>query len=240
LVFSLASGDIRTAHNLSRQLDFEQVFRAMHDMSVGLRQLHTAQIAHQDIKPSNVLTFDEARQVARLGDLGRASLPAGGMEHDEYPFAGDCAYAAPEGLYGSGPPVWDGRRAHDLYHLGSMLHFMLTGTRATAAWLTYMHPLHIPSSLGGPYDGTYADVLPFVRDAVDKVAEDFPDLGDEVITVDAVRNFRELCEPDPLLRGHPKARSGSGDQYSIERYVASFDLMSRRATRGIRRQMETS
>lgn len=39
----------------------------------------------------------------------------------------------------------------------------------------------------------------------------------------------QLCDPDPMRRGHPSNRVGVANQYSLERYVALFNLLSQRA-----------
>lgn len=121
LIFDLAKGDIRAVHEVSLQLDLGRIFRALHDVAVGVQQLHAADFTHQDVKPSNVLTYEEERELAKLGDLGRASRQDGSIGHDLLPFAGDRGHAPPEGLYGDSPPDWSGRRACDLYHLGSLV-----------------------------------------------------------------------------------------------------------------------
>ena len=43
----------------------------MASTAAALRQLHAAQMAHQDLKPSNVLVF-KAEGMSKLGDMGRA------------------------------------------------------------------------------------------------------------------------------------------------------------------------
>lgn len=53
----------------------------MHQITAALRQLHGSGIAHQDIKPSNILFFQDDH--TKLADLGRASDRHGGSPHDE-------------------------------------------------------------------------------------------------------------------------------------------------------------
>src|SRR5690606_7900906 len=58
LIFDLAEGDIRKQLNFSSELDNAWRLKSLHDVAVGLRQLHQIQVSHQDLKPSNVLVFN--------------------------------------------------------------------------------------------------------------------------------------------------------------------------------------
>lgn len=234
LIFELAKGDIRSAHELAVQLDLGRIFRALHDVAVGLQQLHQAGFTHQDLKPSNVLTYEEERELSRLGDLGRGSRADGTIGHDFLPFAGDPGHAPPEGLYGDSSPDWSGRCACDLYHLGSLLLYLFAGTSATAVWVQRLHPALRPRGLGGPFEGTWSDAMPYVRNAMQEAAEEFPDFEEDDARQVAMRCFRELCEPDPHLRGDPRARIGHGDPYSLQRYISLFDHYANRTERILR------
>jgi serine/threonine protein kinase len=233
LIFKLAEGDLRQVHDTGAELDLSLIFRTLHDVSVGIRQLHSAEIAHQDIKPSNVLAFESAerapRLVSRIADLGRASRPDASMPHDQEHCAGDRSHTAPELLYATSPPDWNGRRACDLYQLGSILLFLFSGTTATAAWLNELHPDFRPRSLTGHYYGSYADALPHLRAALQQVCDSFPHFGDERVRDVALRIFRKLCDPDPRLRGATFV--GAGNRYDLERFITEFDLEARRTAR---------
>jgi len=43
-----------------------------------------------------------------------------------------------------------------------------------------------------------------------------------------VQMVRELCEPDPLQRGHPKNRQGNQNRYGLERYISTLNFMRQR------------
>jgi hypothetical protein len=80
------------------------------------------------------------------------------------------------------------------------------------------------------WGGTYADMVAFLRDALERVVAKFPYLEDDELRADLVQRFRELCEPDPTLRGHPRAHAMRfGDRYSLDRYVSRFNALARRA-----------
>src|SRR5437879_7964713 len=71
LIFELADGDIRKQLEFNDKIDMVWKLRTLHNTATGLQQLHSREIAHQDVKPSNVLSF--GNQGSKLGDLGRAA-----------------------------------------------------------------------------------------------------------------------------------------------------------------------
>lgn len=230
LIFELADGDLRVVADASHQFDLAWVLRSLHHVATGVSQLHSAGIAHQDLKPSNVLVFD--MQVSKIADLGRAAQKGQVAPYEAFVIAGDPAYAPPELLYGFTDPDWSRRRqACDVYLLGSMAVFCLTGQALTPLLVSEIDSEHRPDTWAGPY----SDVLPYVRDAFGRVMEVLePQLPAEV-SAEVVEVIRQLCDPDPGLRGHPSTRTTT--QFSLERYVSLFDRLARRAESNLRRRL---
>jgi serine/threonine protein kinase len=67
LIFELADGDVRSHLRFSADFDLAWRLRCLHHIATGLKQLHGCGIAHQDLKPSNVLVF--AGTTSKLSDL---------------------------------------------------------------------------------------------------------------------------------------------------------------------------
>ena len=224
LIFELAQGDVRTHPALAMDIDLAWRLRSLHNIATGLQQLHGQDIVHQDLKPSNVLVFDE--KVSKLADLGRASKKGSPQEHDGLDVAGDLTYAPPELLYGYVSSEWNQRRfGCDAYHLGSMVVFFFTGFGATALILSKLDPSHHPRR----WSGDYADVLVHLRDAFGSALSDFKLAVPDKIQMDIVRIVTQLCHPDPSLRGHPGEKAGKGNPYSLRRYVTELDYLARKA-----------
>jgi len=208
-------------------LDIAFALRTLHHASVGLSQLHRVNVAHQDLKPSNVLVFRGAG--SKVGDLGRAWAKDMPAPHDEAkPCAGDLTYAPPELLYQQISSDDRVRRfACDMYQLGSLAVFIFTRAHMNALLFSHIAPVHNHNAWGG----TYADVLPYVQAAFAETMAEFkgrlPDrmksgrLEDELVLV-----VSQLCEPDPSKRGHPHCRQGAGNQYSLERYISIFNRLA--------------
>jgi serine/threonine protein kinase len=226
LIFELADGDVRQLLASAVRINLAWQLRVLHQIATGLRQLHNQSIAHQDIKPSNILLFTEFG--SKIADLGRAAAEGFRPPHDDCEVAGDRTYAPPELLYHHLSADWRRRRfGCDAYLLGSMVVFMFTGLGTTAMVIAELDHRQRP----GQWAGTYEDLLPAVRDAFSKVLAAFrlsvPDCLKDGLTAVA----RGLCDPDPALRGHPRSRVDS--QFSLERYITDLDLFASRAELGV-------
>ena len=224
LIFELAEGDVRSKLDLSQRFELAFCLRALHQCTTGIRQLHSIKVAHQDLKPSNVLVFDDAD--ARVSDLGRSALQGmtSPIENERIP--GDRTYAPPELLYSYVSPDWRIRRlACDLYQVGSLAVFFFTKISITAMWHKFLDQSFWPKNWGQ----TYNDVLPHVRNAHDLTYLEFEKQIPGEIRGRLSESVRQLCEPDPLVRGHPNNKAGGNDPYSLERYISRFDHLARLA-----------
>lgn len=225
LVFEKADGDIRGVLGSSeRAFDLAWRFRLLHHAATGLWQMHNAGIAHQDVKPSNMLLFGD--DIAKIGDLGRSSMRGSEAPHDEEPFAGDRTYAPPELLYGEISADWGARRqACDLYLLASLAVFVFSETTLTASVKAHLAAVYWPEH----WTADYASVLPYVRIAFDDVLESFAPSVPSPHRETMITLVRALGDPDPALRGHPNTRANNTrNPYSLERFVSEFDLLVHR------------
>lgn len=167
IMFEPAKGDVRSQVNLEKKNNLSWCTQALHNLSVAVQQLHNARIAHNDIKPSNLLIFDDYLQ--KLADLGRATSDTHMGPWDGLNYAGDLAYAAPEFLYKgvefpntSGKISFEVRRASDLYHLGSMGFFLVTGVSLTPSINRFLQPPHWHNN----WTGTFSEVVPYLQSAL--------------------------------------------------------------------------
>lgn len=230
IMFELASGDVRQQVNRQKRLGLSWTFLALHNLAIAIQQLHRQRIAHNDVKPSNFLVFDEHLQ--KLADLGRATSETTNGPWDTVNYTGDHNYAAPEFWYRNNFPMQSGkiafsvRQASDLYHLGSMAFFLVTGQRLTPLMHTFIRPEHNSHN----WRGNYQEVLPFIRDSFGASMAFFdtniphrPDGSLIPEANDLKTAICQLCDPDPRLRGHPSNIQQSVDQYGLDRFVSQFD-----------------
>jgi eukaryotic-like serine/threonine-protein kinase len=232
IVFEKAEGDIRSQMKTLEKLDLAWAMRSLHQIAIGLSQLHSAGIAHQDLKPSNVLVFPS--NVSKIADLGRASLRNTDSPYDNDGIAGDRRYAPPELLYGHLPNDWPERRfGCDFYLLGGMATFLFTHCTINGLLYSRLSEEYKPSELGGPYAESFAKALPYVLDAFEKslveVERSFPHALNLDLRSELLATIRDLCHPDPAQRGRETNPSTGGvPRFDLRRFVTKFDVLARK------------
>ena len=225
IIFELAKGDLRTVFPTARAFETALSLRALHNAAAALQQLHSIAVAHQDLKPSNVLLFDDG--ISKVADLGRAIDRNQISPHDTLNIAGDRTYAPPELLYGDIPVDWAARRfGCDMYLFGSLVVYFCTHGQAMTHLLLQElrnehHPLH--------WGGTYREVLPYLEHHFASITKRLRKSVQKTFASDIVLAISQLCAPDPVNRGHPRSKQGTVEQYSLERYVSLFNRLARRA-----------
>ena len=224
LIFDLAVCDIRHKLSFSHSNEVVWKFQSLHSIVTGLKQLHQNFISHQDLKPSNILVFDEEH---RIGDLGRSQSIVHNSPFNYAPYSGDFSYAPPEILYGAYSNDWNQRSfAIDLYLFGSLSVFYFTGLTMTSLILD-----NIPREFKWDvWQGSFDQVSDYLIDgfsiAVSIIkSELIPLIGDNTISQDFITSIEQLCNPIPSRRGHPKNKTTLGNQYSLERFVSLFNLL---------------
>jgi eukaryotic-like serine/threonine-protein kinase len=231
LIFEWAKyRDLRTQYEYLRYVDLGWGLRCLHNVGLAIRELHTHNISHQDIKESNILIF--GKTTAKLGDLGSAVARNRTGPRDDLPVSGDKRYAPPELLYHYRHPDWDIHRfGGDLYQFGSAITVLFTGVQMTTLLRqeldASMHP--------GVWSGTFDEVLPFLLEAFTRVIVSLrePEAIPKDLQADVIPMIQELCHPNPMERGHPHNRKGHRQRHSLEQYVSRLENLARRLERGL-------
>lgn len=229
IIFELATSDVRVALSQASSIELVIKLQMLHDLTLGLRQLHRFNVAHQDLKPSNFLVFgetDNAQGIGKLADLGRAYRDGYPTMHDSMVRPGDRTYAPPEQLYRHEYEDTRVRRyAADLYQLGSLATFIFGGVTMNSLLAVELAEEHHWDKFG---DG-YAEVLPYLVDAHNRAIVQLRHNLPGEIAESLSGMIRYLTEPDATRRGHPANRKSNGSPFSLERVVSEADLMVRRA-----------
>jgi serine/threonine protein kinase len=218
LVFEWAECDLRSQIDLDERAHLAVVLRWLHHAATGLQQLHFSEIAHQDVKPANILVMPN--RTAKLGDMGRAhrhSVPQSSFTQER-----DPTYSAPELLYGRTIQSFDDRCAADMYAFGGLVFFLVTGTSLNAELTREMATLHHWST----WRGTFEDAMPYVRRTFEAIMHRAVVTLDPAVIDRLAPVMRQLCDPEPEQRGHPANRNGDGPRYGFQRYVSSLNLLA--------------
>lgn len=223
MIFEKADGDVRNHINFTNLIDNAWKLRSLHNIATGIKQLHSIEISHQDVKPSNVFIFDKV--VSKVGDLGRSLCETLSSPHSNMNFSGDMRYAPPEVFHKYVLPDWkDKVFAIDCYLLGSMASYYMTGQSMTALLSQNMNSSINVLSMN------FENALPYWISSFDEalaiIAEHTKDITDQPKLIEAIRM---LCFPDPRKRGHFKNIKGIGNNYQLERFVEIFNLLARKA-----------
>jgi eukaryotic-like serine/threonine-protein kinase len=223
LIFELAQGDVRKTLHYSAELDYAWRFKSLHDIAVGLKQLHTIDVSHQDLKPSNILIFNTE---SKLGDLGRSICKDLDGPYSKRVFTGDFTYAPPEIWYHYYERDWNKRVfATDCYMLGSLVVFYFTGISMSA-----LLRKHIPDNFSWEkWRGSFEELVPYLENGFTCALKEFeyniarPDLKDELTQL-----VKYLCNPFPEKRGHPINVLSAGNNYDMVRFVTILDVLKRK------------
>lgn len=221
LIFELADGDVR--NQLSQMTEFNLVWRlkCLHHLFVAIQQLHGSDIVHQDVKPSNVVECGTDGH--KVTDLGRAWHAMTTSPFDGYICAGDTNYAPPELLYKGAILTNEERRnGADFYALGSMVVFMFTGLRMTAALMSAM-PAHLRWRATSE---KYADVLPELQHAFGTVLSQLhAGIQDEELWVDVKLLVEQMCNPDVAKRGDKAHTAKVGSRFGLQRFISKLNTL---------------
>ena len=219
LLFERAEGDIRCQMNSLYSQDAVWCITALRQVCLGLWQVHRELIAHQDIKPSNILHYGGTD--IRISDFGRSSRRGHSIWYDEHNVAGDMAYAPPELLYGYLDPDFIKRRiGTDLYMLANLAIFLFTGVNLTESILSRLDPQHHYMNSTAQYQ----TVLPYLQESFGRVLEDISAELPRPLTESIIPFVMQLGNPDLAKRGYPK-NVGTRAQYSLEPYVGKLTSM---------------
>ncbi|WP_343589131.1 protein kinase [Flavobacterium sp.] len=227
LIFEIAEGDVRSNIKFTNNVNLAWKIKSLHDIAVGLNQLHNVEISHQDLKPSNVLLYNDSN-LSKIGDLGRSLCSSIKAPHDDgISFTGQINYSPPEFLYGYIQPDWNQRvKSTDMYLFGSLITYYFLGLNMTA--LIFKHlDIRFRWTV---FKGNFEQVNDYLMDAYYKSLEEIKlSLGNSYFSKDLIEIIEYCCYPIPEKRGHHKSIKEIGNQFNFRRAIAKLDLIKRRA-----------
>jgi serine/threonine protein kinase len=227
LVFEMADGDLRSKIEFSNLLDLGWKLKSLHNVAVGIKQLHAAGIGHQDLKPSNVLLYDDG-DVSKIGDLGNSLCTEIKAPHQNPAgiFTGDSDYMPIEFFYRHIEPDMTTRiRATDMYLFGGLTCFYFTGLNMTS--LIYRNT--DKQFRANNWTGSYSSVRDYLLPGFYKAIKEFRKSIEDNEVGDALAKMIEYtCFPYPNKRGHPRSLELKGCQYDFHRIIQELEILYRK------------
>jgi len=231
LIFEIATGSLK---NVAAKAILDSTWRlgVIHGFLVGLSQLHQQKIAHQDIKPSNILIF--GHNVSKLSDLGNATkFDRKSPLWDKDCHCGDFTYAPIELLYRYCSPNWEARRlGADLFMAGGIITYLFTDSNFLTLLVANLPDNYKPFNFGG----TFEDVKPHLMRAYYTTLDDVKKRIPQSISTHIIDIIEQLTHPIPELRGTLKSTKfrSSLPQYSLVRYISIFDRLTKQFEKSIK------
>ena len=236
IVFELAEGDVRS-HRSASTFNLGWRLRIFHGACAAIRQLHSAGIAHQDLKPSNVLVFQRDR--SKVADLGRATRDGAPSRFEWDIHVGDKNYQPFELLYNELlQGHWMIRRfGADFFMVGCLLTFLVTDS----SLLTLVYDKLDRNFWHDRWGAGYQAVIPHLHHALVDVLADVRGCLPAGIGTEVAELIYSFCEPDPRKRGlrHNWSRkmdawedpvSALQGQYDLQYAISRADSLAYRCT----------
>lgn len=237
LVFELAEGDLRNRITQRQSVDLIWTVTALHEYAVAVSQLHNGTIYHNDIKPANALVFPEGGN--KIADLGRATTPLLPSAHEAYQCAGDQRFAPPEQLYALDQPIartdmFDFQRAGDLYNLGSLCNYLLTGVSISQEIVRRLRIEHRPPFMNGGWRDKLSMIIPYWHSHLAEIVQETKSqllennsstYSKEILFITGM--ISELCNPNWKDRGF-RSTDKNSNKYDLARYISRLDLSRNR------------
>lgn len=229
LIFEMAEGDGRDVVVLADDLtmrDYSVACEFVKDCGVALGQMHRAGMSHQDVKPSNLLVWARGgKWSSKLADLGRSFCEALESPHGADQCPGDTGWAPPELLYGGRGQTrtLEDRHKADLYSLGSMFCFALTGLSYGAI----LGPLLSPELRWSACDSGYDEARSFLQEAHERATDRLATMLPAAMRDETTALVADMCHPLVEQRGALAQRGGRRSAYLLERYVSRLDHMTK-------------
>lgn len=228
LIFDEADADSRDVMDETDPAEFAVGLALVRDCAVALGQLHRGRVAHQDVKPANLLGWRQnGSWSAKLADLGRAFSEALEGPHGDHPCPGDTNWAAPEVLYGwpeGMPRTSKDRQLSDLFSLGSLLCYVLVRLPYGALLEMELEPDHRWQTRQGDYDDVRAVLIDGHEHATKRVVE----IVHSDIRVEVELLIGDMCDPIASTRGRLARRGGYESAFLMERYITRLDRLAKK------------
>ncbi|KAG8012594.1 Ankyrin repeat and protein kinase domain-containing protein 1, partial [Nibea albiflora] len=189
---------------LFRPLPWPLPLRLAHEVALGMNFLHSKELLHKDLKPSNVLLDEHLN--AKLADFGLCRVSTSALKSNQEETGvsgGSYKYMPPEAFSPSYKPV----RAFDIYSYGILLWSLVTGEEPYPESDFKLVELRIPKGDRPPCDdidlmnpGRVEKMVELMKQCWDHWPRKRPTFHEESVSVDIVDGGRLTNTEAPSIQ----------------------------------------
>ncbi len=237
IVYELSEGKIGDFLKYSSKADFVadlgmlvDKLHSLHQVTKGVKQLHTNNIAHHNITPQSVEVFD-SNSTFKIGALHTSHTNQDELQSPESGklYNGDLTFAPPEAFFAPTKRDMGSYYQIDTYMLGNLVVYYLTQLNMTAL-LNSNLPCTLKEWAKGGAD--YQAVLPEIINAFEKILKNIKSsICVEELQEPIMEIISCLCNPDPGKRGYPGNFNSSTANADLQRVLTKLNLLYKRAER---------
>lgn len=236
IVYELSEGKIGDFLKFSAKSDFVadlgllvDKLKSLHQVTKGVKQLHTKLIAHHNITPLSIEVFDD-KSLYKVGGLQKSRTRQTILNSPVSAklFDGDYTFAPPEAYFGY--KISEEMSTYyqiDTYMLGNLVVYYLTSMNLTTLISTKCpYTLLEWASKGAEYKQVLPDIINAFYKSLDDIKASVceKELRDPIIAI-----IEGLCHPDPEKRGYPGGFAKVQANADLQRVLTKLDVLFRKA-----------
>ena len=236
IVYEMSEGKIGDFLNFSSKSDFVvdlgmliDKLKSLHQVTKGVKQLHTNLIAHHNITPQSVEVFGD-NTIFKVGGLQK-SRTRQAVVHSPISaklFDGDYTFAPPEAYFGyKTSEEMSTYYQIDTYMLGNLIVYYLSSMNLTTL-INQKCPYTLIewASKGAEYQQVLPDIMKAFYESLDEIkcAICVKELRDPIANI-----IEGLCHPDPEKRGYPGGFNKVQTNADLQRVLTKLDVLYRKA-----------
>lgn len=236
IVYEMSEGKIGDFLQFSSKSDFMAdlgllvaKLKSLHQVTKGVKQLHSHFIAHHNITPFSIEVFD-SNTLVKVGGLQKSRTQQVNLHSPTSArlFDGDYTFAPPEAFFGY--KISDDMATYyqiDTYMLGNLIVYYLSSMN-----LTTLISRKCPSSLiewaskGATYQQVLPEILKAFNESLDEIRNSIcvKELQQPIIEI-----IEGLCNPNPEKRGYPGGFARIQANTDLQRVLTKLDVLYRKA-----------
>lgn len=236
IVYEMSEGKVGTFLKFSSKANFiadlgvlVEKLKSLHQVTKGVKQLHTHLIAHHNITPHSIEVFDDEK-LFKVGGLQKSRTRQELLNSPVAAklFDGDYTYAPPEAFFGY--KMSEDMSTYyqiDTYMLGNLIVYYLSSMNLTTL-INEKCPCKLIewASQGAEYQLVLPDIKKAFYESLDVIKT--------TICVEELRNpileiIEGLCNPSPDERGYPGGFQKAQANSDLQRVLSKLDVLYNQA-----------